>query len=1547
MKKLFVFLFLFASLTYVMAQNNACETSDPFCTGTTYDFPAGVDAGSGQSGPNYGCLGSTPNPAWYYMQVATSGPIVIYMHSTPQVDIDFACWGPFTSAYGPCTAQLTAACTSCPNNTSNPTFYPSGNLVDCSYSTSWNETVHINSAISDQWYILLITNYSNDPCNIIFDQQNATTPGAGSTNCGIMPSPAANNGPLCCEDSLQLFADTSSYVGATYYWTGPNGFTSNQQNPIIPDACTQHAGTYSVAITANGQTSPAETTDVIIYDNPIVSMTGDDICVSETATLTPVITPTGTASYHWSTGDSSLTISVLPTTTTTYTVTGTDVHGCIDTAQATVIVHPNPTSTFSAPPVCGSVPPSNINWATLTYNGTYEPGASFLWQIGGGASTSVFPSIGPHQVWWNDVASTTLYDITLTVTNSSGCTSTTTQQIQIFPSTSVIAGCCINPETNAGPDFAVCGLTTQFNGSVNPSTVGTWTKTGGPGTAIFSNSDEHDADATVTVSQAGVYTFEWAEVSGSCDSSDYVQITFNEIPNANAGPDQIICGNQTTLAATPSVGNGQWVVPPFIAVVPSTSPTATATTVPYGTYDFIWIENNQGCNDTDIVKITYNEVPSPNAGPNQTVCGNTVNLTGTPNGSVFTGHWVGSNGTLYQPNDTSNVVTATILPVTTQIDVSFWWYQSNAICSDSDEVVITFEPFAGPGQVVAGFDTAVCDTFAVLNGTNYLSGTTTTWSTLASNVIISDPYAENPSISINPSVTDYGDSSKYTVTMTFTVSNSGGCTASDLVNVTFYELPRAYAGLDQAECVKETKLRATPSIAMGTGTWSTLTIPPPIGTTQCIPNFTSQIYPTPFNDPNVIITVPCYGVYTFVWREQNAFYNTCWTTDTVIIEFVETPNFNAGVDQYVCGDTAQLHAFDDSNADFFTWQVAPVFWLDSITMQQDPSQINNPDVWVNHIHNINDSVLFIGGNGNYSTIPLIGNYTAQCVRYDTVVVYFYVDYPATHTWNPIDSVQCGPQLCNLNASQPPQGIGQWVDNIGTTDFTPNSYALNACADVESYGNHVFYWVVKNGINPYTNQAVCIDSSDAIPIRFIQLPIANSGGQLWADNPQSGSEIKWDTICGNSYPLNPNLNGVGVLQWISPFTTGIIFATTDTSTSPVPNDTVVTLIYNSDPGNPAYYEVHLQMDNSQIAVSPFSHGCIDKDTLRITFARIPSGDIFIRPPYCYGDTALIAPEFDPLGQPNQFSWDFHGGTVEYIRPNSATSNPNDSIYLVVWDTTGTDMEHTVSLVSKNPWGCYSQSITDTIFEPTPIYPMDSIVPTTCMDCNGKIWVYPIDSLQTTYEWINPYNVRFRYQSWSPSIFCTDTLAMILPDTGKVTATFQITSDTMNLIPEFSEIFFENTSVGGKKYEWHFGDGVISSGEVVSHIYSKSGCFDVYLVAWSREDCEDRSDSITICLDEKSMCEVPNIFSPNGDMKNDYFQVNAKTLKSFKGTLINRWGKTVYEWDVWDKETYPTSGWNGKIKETEASPGVYYYIIIAEGWDDVKYELKGAFHLVKEK
>jgi hypothetical protein len=102
-------------------QNDHCETADPFCTGTLYNFPASVNAGNGQSGPCYSCLLTTPNPAWYYMKVLTPGSIIISMHSEPARDIDFCCWGPFTSQN--CCGLL--AC---------------NKVVDCSYSPSSQAT---------------------------------------------------------------------------------------------------------------------------------------------------------------------------------------------------------------------------------------------------------------------------------------------------------------------------------------------------------------------------------------------------------------------------------------------------------------------------------------------------------------------------------------------------------------------------------------------------------------------------------------------------------------------------------------------------------------------------------------------------------------------------------------------------------------------------------------------------------------------------------------------------------------------------------------------------------------------------------------------------------------------------------------------------------------------------------------------------------------------------------------------------------------------------------------------------------------------------------------------------------------------------------------------------------------------------------------------------------------------------------------------------------------------------------------------------------------
>src|SRR3989339_639159 len=465
----------------------------------------------------------------------------------------------------------------------------------------------------------------------------------------------------------------------------------------------------------------------------------------------------------------------------TYYVTLQNSAGC-DSVIATHILQNTgsiPIVTFTAPPVCASIPPGVINYASITFNGTAEPNATYEWTVQNAMPQTTFTTQNVSNVYWADVVSATYYDITLTVTNPSGCTATTTQQIQVVQAAS--PSCCEPPPVNAGADASVCAFSYLLQGAVTGA-IASWEMVSGPGTAIFANTN--NASTMVTVSLPGIYTFQLSAVAGTCNSSDIINISFLSEPSANAGSDDQVCGLVYTLQAnSPGTGtSGNWSCADAGVIFANPQSNSSSVTVSSaGVYSFVWTVSNGTCSEADTVQVHFINVPVPNAGTNQTVCGNTVNLTGTPNGSVFNGHWIGPNGTLYQPNDTSNVVTAIILPVTTQIDVSFWWHQYEGVCHDSDEVVISFQPFAGPGQVVAGFDLELCDTVAILNGTNYIAGTTTTWTTSSSNISISDPLSEDPMISLNPALTDFGDSSKYTTAMLFTVSNGSGCTASDIV----------------------------------------------------------------------------------------------------------------------------------------------------------------------------------------------------------------------------------------------------------------------------------------------------------------------------------------------------------------------------------------------------------------------------------------------------------------------------------------------------------------------------------------------------------------------------------------------------------------------------------------------------------------------------------------------------------------------------------------------------------------------------------------------
>ena len=119
--------------------------------------------------------------------------------------------------------------------------------------------------------------------------------------CGNCIPPATpqvtNNGPICAGDSLVLTA--ANIAGATYQWTGPNGFVSSNQNPHILNAQVSASGVYSVIATVNGCSSSVSSTNVLVNALPASSFVSLPVSpdTSQTVTFTPSVSG---AVYSWS-----------------------------------------------------------------------------------------------------------------------------------------------------------------------------------------------------------------------------------------------------------------------------------------------------------------------------------------------------------------------------------------------------------------------------------------------------------------------------------------------------------------------------------------------------------------------------------------------------------------------------------------------------------------------------------------------------------------------------------------------------------------------------------------------------------------------------------------------------------------------------------------------------------------------------------------------------------------------------------------------------------------------------------------------------------------------------------------------------------------------------------------------------------------------------------------------------------------------------------------------------------------------------------------------
>ncbi|PCI93429.1 MAG: hypothetical protein COB15_16470, partial [Flavobacteriales bacterium] len=94
--------------------------------------------------------------------------------------------------------------------------------------------------------------------------------------CGTCSVIATNSGPVCfSRDTIDLFA--TNVIGGTYSWTGPNGFTSSNQNPsdVIPPNI---AGNYNYTVTVDSAGIICTSTTILIVNPPITGTLDSTIC---------------------------------------------------------------------------------------------------------------------------------------------------------------------------------------------------------------------------------------------------------------------------------------------------------------------------------------------------------------------------------------------------------------------------------------------------------------------------------------------------------------------------------------------------------------------------------------------------------------------------------------------------------------------------------------------------------------------------------------------------------------------------------------------------------------------------------------------------------------------------------------------------------------------------------------------------------------------------------------------------------------------------------------------------------------------------------------------------------------------------------------------------------------------------------------------------------------------------------------------------------------------------------------------------------------------
>lgn len=325
------------------------------------------------------------------------------------------------------------------------------------------------------------------------------------------------------------------------------------------------------------------------------------------------------------------------------------------------------------------------------------------------------------------------------------------------------------------------------------------------------------------------------------------------------------------------------------------------------------------------------------------------------------------------------------------------------------------------------------------------------------------------------------------------------------------------------------------------------------------------------------------------------------------------------------------------------------------------------------------------------------------------------------------------------------------------------------------------------------------------------------------------------------------------------------------------------------------------------------------TIGLNVNPLPSPNFTVTTPVCAQSTSNITYVGNANDTTSVFDWNmFVGGEV--------LSGAGLGPYQVKWVTAGVKPIH---LIVTDINGCENDTTIDVVVKPKPVINVtadktDGCDPMlvqftnhTTPSVNNIQWSFG-DGASSTSPHNNPTH-NYSIGIYDVTVFVTDsngctstqTFAHMINVHAMPDAQYEVTPETAG--PNFP-VQFNSTSTGNiENYLWNYGDNRPSiNNAYTEHPYTTSGTYTTWLTVVTDWNCRDSVSKEVKIID----ITIPNVFTPNGDGKNDLWIIKGNEyLENTSVIIYNRWGKKVYESSNYKND------WDGG----NSADGVYYFIV----------------------